>query len=83
MGASSPRQRIGLPVRRRRPKTGGWPWKRSAGRISSSGKPYATFGSRELAKLVADGLEGRTAVLMKNHGLIVAGRSLRRAGVGR
>jgi L-fuculose-phosphate aldolase len=30
--------------------------------------PYATFGSRELAEAVAAGLEGRSAVLMKNHG---------------
>ena len=41
--------------------------------------PYATFGSRELAKLVADGLEGRTAVLMKNHGATTIGPDLPRA----
>jgi L-fuculose-phosphate aldolase len=32
--------------------------------------PYATFGSRELAELTLDALEGRTAALMANHGMI-------------
>ena len=41
--------------------------------------PYATFGSPELAKLVADGLDGRTAVLMKNHGATTIGPDLPRA----
>lgn len=41
--------------------------------------PYATFGSAELAKLVADGLDGRTAVLMKNHGATTIGPDLTRA----
>lgn len=36
--------------------------------------PYATFGSQELARGVADALEGRTAALMGNHGaVLVAG----------
>ena len=41
--------------------------------------PYATFGSDELAKLVADGLDGRAAVLMKNHGATTIGPDLPRA----
>ena len=41
--------------------------------------PYATFGSAELARLVADGLEGRNAVLMKNHGATTIGPDLPRA----
>jgi L-fuculose-phosphate aldolase len=41
--------------------------------------PYATFGSRELAALVADGLDGRNAVLMKNHGATTIGPDLPRA----
>lgn len=41
--------------------------------------PYATFGSRELAVLVAEGLAGRTAVLMKNHGATTIGADLPRA----
>jgi L-fuculose-phosphate aldolase len=38
--------------------------------------PYATFGSRELAEMVAKGLEGRAAVLMKNHGATTVGADL-------
>jgi L-fuculose-phosphate aldolase len=41
--------------------------------------PYATFGSDELARLVADGLAGRAAVLMKNHGATTIGPDLPRA----
>lgn len=41
--------------------------------------PYATFGSAKLAALVAAGLEGRTAVLMKNHGATTIGADLPRA----
>ncbi len=35
--------------------------------------PYATFGTRELAGGVADALDGRTAVLMANHGAVTTG----------
>jgi L-fuculose-phosphate aldolase len=35
--------------------------------------PYRTFGTRELAEEVADALEGRTAVLMSNHGTVTWG----------
>jgi L-fuculose-phosphate aldolase len=41
--------------------------------------PYAPFGSDELARIVAETLEGRHACLMANHGLIVASTSLNRA----
>jgi len=41
--------------------------------------PYATFGSRELAESVAAGLDGRTAVLMKNHGATTIGPDLPKA----
>ena len=33
--------------------------------------PYATFGTRELAEVTLDALEGRAAALMANHGAIV------------
>jgi L-fuculose-phosphate aldolase len=32
--------------------------------------PYATFGTPELARAVAEALEGRTAALMANHGAV-------------
>lgn len=35
--------------------------------------PYATFGSEELARHVAEGLEHRNACLMANHGQIAVG----------
>jgi L-fuculose-phosphate aldolase len=35
--------------------------------------PYATFGTAELARLAVDALEGRTACLLANHGMIVHG----------
>jgi L-fuculose-phosphate aldolase len=38
--------------------------------------PYATFGTPELAELVLDALEGRTAALMANHGALVYGADL-------
>ncbi|MBP8297303.1 MAG: class II aldolase/adducin family protein [Burkholderiales bacterium] len=41
--------------------------------------PYARFGSKELAAMVAAGLDGRTAVLMKNHGATTIGPDLPRA----
>jgi L-fuculose-phosphate aldolase len=33
--------------------------------------PYATFGTKELAQRTLDALDGRTAVLMANHGALV------------
>ena len=41
--------------------------------------PYATFGSDELARLAAEGLDGRSAVIMKNHGTTTIGADLGRA----
>jgi L-fuculose-phosphate aldolase len=38
--------------------------------------PYATFGTPELAQLTLDALEGRTAALMANHGVIALGADL-------
>jgi L-fuculose-phosphate aldolase len=38
--------------------------------------PYATFGTPELADLVLDALEGRTAALMANHRVLVHGTDL-------
>lgn len=36
--------------------------------------PYTTFGTPELAGHVATALEGRSAALMSNHGMVVTGR---------
>jgi L-fuculose-phosphate aldolase len=41
--------------------------------------PYATFGTEELARQVADGLAARNACLMANHGAIAVGASLETA----
>lgn len=41
--------------------------------------PYATFGSAELAVAAVRGLEGRSATLLANHGVIAIGASLRAA----
>ena len=41
--------------------------------------PYATFGSHELAEAVAEGLEGRNAVLLERHGTLTIGETLERA----
>jgi L-fuculose-phosphate aldolase len=38
--------------------------------------PYATFGSRELAANVAAAIEGRSGVLLANHGAITYGPSI-------
>jgi L-fuculose-phosphate aldolase len=38
--------------------------------------PYATFGSRELAEHVATAIEGRSGVLLANHGAITYGPSI-------
>lgn len=40
---------------------------------------YAPFGTPELSRLALRGLEGRTGVLLANHGAIVIGADLRRA----
>ena len=41
--------------------------------------PYATFGTAELAAHALAALEGRSACLLANHGMIVVGPSLARA----
>jgi L-fuculose-phosphate aldolase len=41
--------------------------------------PYATFGSDALARHAVEGLTGRRAVLLANHGVVAVGRSLHRA----
>ncbi|MDR3508959.1 MAG: class II aldolase/adducin family protein [Caulobacteraceae bacterium] len=41
--------------------------------------PYRTFGSLELAEVVADAMDGGSACLMANHGLITAAPRLDRA----
>ena len=41
--------------------------------------PYATFGTPELAEVVLDALEGRTAALMANHGAITHGPDVAQA----
>jgi L-fuculose-phosphate aldolase len=41
--------------------------------------PYATFGSAELAETALQGLEGRRATLLANHGVVAVGESLRQA----
>jgi L-fuculose-phosphate aldolase len=40
---------------------------------------HATFGSPELAAAVVAGLEGRSAVLMRNHGSVALGGSVEQA----
>ena len=41
--------------------------------------PYATFGTAELSAHTLAGLEGRTACLLANHGMIACGDTLERA----
>ncbi|MEQ1614299.1 MAG: class II aldolase/adducin family protein [Hyphomicrobiaceae bacterium] len=41
--------------------------------------PYATFGTEELSRFVAQGLKGRDACLMANHGQIAIGQTLGQA----
>jgi L-fuculose-phosphate aldolase len=41
--------------------------------------PYATFGTEELARYVAEGLTHRNAILMANHGAIAMGETLESA----
>jgi L-fuculose-phosphate aldolase len=38
--------------------------------------PYATFGTEELAGAVHDALDGRTAALMANHGIVALGDTM-------
>ena len=38
--------------------------------------PYAQFGSEELGRLTSEGLTGRRAVLMRNHGAVAVGETL-------
>jgi L-fuculose-phosphate aldolase len=37
--------------------------------------PYVTFGTLALAELAAEAIQGRTACLLANHGMIVCGKS--------
>jgi L-fuculose-phosphate aldolase len=41
--------------------------------------PYRTYGTRELAEVTLDALEGKTAALMANHGAIVYAHDLEHA----
>ena len=41
--------------------------------------PYATFGTRELARNVRDALDGRSAALMANHGSVAVGGTAEKA----
>lgn len=41
--------------------------------------PYRTFGTPELATVVCDAMRGRTAALMKNHGLVTIGETIEKA----
>jgi L-fuculose-phosphate aldolase len=41
--------------------------------------PYATPSSQQLADLIAAALPGRSALLLRNHGVVTVGRSLRSA----
>jgi L-fuculose-phosphate aldolase len=41
--------------------------------------PYATFGTDALARHAVDGLAGRRAVLLANHGVVTVGTTLQRA----
>lgn len=41
--------------------------------------PYATFGSPELAETALQGLEGRRATLLANHGVVAVGAALGQA----
>ncbi|WP_254065631.1 MULTISPECIES: class II aldolase/adducin family protein [unclassified Acidisoma] len=41
--------------------------------------PYTTFGTPRLAVLAVEALQGRTACLLGNHGMICHGRDLKRA----
>lgn len=41
--------------------------------------PYFTFGGSDLARAAAEAIEGRTACLLANHGMICHGKSLKAA----
>ena len=41
--------------------------------------PYATFGTQELSDHALEALDGRTACLLANHGMIAAGATLDKA----
>lgn len=41
--------------------------------------PYATYGTAELSQLALAALEGRSACLLENHGMIATGPNLKRA----
>lgn len=41
--------------------------------------PYRTFGTDELAEVTSKALQGRTAVIMKNHGSLATGATLDKA----
>ena len=41
--------------------------------------PYARFGSKQLAAVAAEGIEGRTAVILRNHGALTYGDTLMEA----
>ena len=41
--------------------------------------PYATFGTQELSDHISKGMKGYKACILKNHGLLVADKSLDRA----
>jgi L-fuculose-phosphate aldolase len=51
----------------------------ASGRSSVPLAPYRPFGSIELAEVVVEAMEGASACLMANHGLITVGLSLNRA----
>lgn len=44
--------------------------------------PYRTFGTRELAEVTLDALEGRSAALMANHGTLTIGDDISHAMAG-
>ncbi|MFQ5460483.1 MAG: class II aldolase/adducin family protein, partial [Anaerolineae bacterium] len=50
-----------------------------AGGTSIRCAPYATFGTRTLAQNAVEALEGRTACLLANHGLVAAAAGPREA----
>jgi len=41
--------------------------------------PYATYGTEELSELALEAMEGRTCCLLRNHGVIATGPSIKRA----
>lgn len=51
----------------------------AAGGPSIRVAPYATYGTEELSGLALKALEGRTGCLLRNHGVIATGASIKRA----